>query len=455
MTISNSTISNDQEKFLAAQLLMNAQQKLIAQSICDKVTQPKGAGLTAYFVRYTRMNVPVTTLTEGTDPTASDFSLAQVTVTLDQWGDTITLTDIAQLTAKHPLMQQAMKLLADNAQRVIDREVQIVWLAGTNVQYGDASVTARANITSTMKVSDTVLHKARINLVNGGAPMRDGPTKEQVIGQATSASSIQGNNKYVAVCGPEVYADIMGTSTSLGTFVSVAMYANQKALYNAEVGEWLGIRWVMTNFIPAFTLFGNTTAAVASGATFGTGTPTVTISASGGSLATGTYYFKVTRKDLLRGFEEAISIPHTAAAVTGPSASIAFAFPATAGYVYNLYFDKTSGGGTSADSNLGLVQQNIAAGTTVTVTAASASTTTAPANIKVDGTVAAVYSVYIFGATACAWVGFQNLEVMVTPDTATTDNPLKLRRKVSYKFMGKTVITNQNFMLRLELAASY
>ena len=45
-------------------------------------------------------------------------------------------------------MQQATELLADNAQRVIDREVQKVWLAGTNVFYGDNTVTSRGAITS-------------------------------------------------------------------------------------------------------------------------------------------------------------------------------------------------------------------------------------------------------------------------------------------------------------------
>ena len=93
--ITSSTTSTDQEKFLAAKLLSRSLQKLVAASLCDKVEQKKGAGLTAYFVRYKRMNVPLVPLTEGTDPSNSSFSLEQVTVTLDQWGDVITLTDVA------------------------------------------------------------------------------------------------------------------------------------------------------------------------------------------------------------------------------------------------------------------------------------------------------------------------------------------------------------------------
>src|SRR5690242_10680194 len=121
--ITNTTITSDQRKFLAAKLIARSQNKLVAASLCEKVAQPEGTGLTAYFVRYNRMYLPFATLTEGTSPSNSTFDLTSYSVTLDQWGDVITLTDVSKLTAAHPLVQQALDLLADNAQRVIDREV--------------------------------------------------------------------------------------------------------------------------------------------------------------------------------------------------------------------------------------------------------------------------------------------------------------------------------------------
>jgi N4-gp56 family major capsid protein len=445
--ITNTVVTKDQEKFLSAQLLANAHQRLVAHGLLDKEKQPNGTGLTAYFVRYKRMNVPVVSLSEGTDPTNSTFELEEVTVTLDQWGDYLILTDVAQLTAKHPLMQRAMALLADNAQRVMDREVQIVWLAGTNVQYGDASVTSRSAVTSSMKVTDAVIHKARITLGNNGAQPHGGRVVEQEVKSAAAAGPFQ-NRKYVAICGLEVEADIQGATN----FVAVAQYQNAKVIYNAEVGEYLGVRWVVTNFIAKFAMLGNTTAAVVSGASAGITGMTITAVDGGGSLTSATtYYFKITRKNLLRGFEEDISIEHTmASAATGNNESFTFAFPSTSGYVYNLYFGSATG-----DSNLKLHSQNNAAGTTATVTSVPASTTTAPANVKTDGTVSAIHPVYIIGAEACGWVGLQNLQVKVSGDQTTTDNPLGLRKTVGYKFMGKTVIKNQSFMIRLEVASAY
>lgn len=453
---STTGLSYDRKKFLAATLLQRTHLKLVASSICDKEKQEKGTGAIAYFVRYKRMFVPMTALSEGVDPADSTIELEELSVTLDQWGDVLTITDLAVLETSHPLLQQCMELLSDNAQRVIDREVQIVWMAGTNVQYGDGSVTSRATITTSMKVTDAVITKARVTLVAGGAMGRSGPANAVEVGRADAASTITGGNQFVGICGAQVMGDIMNPSTSLGTWAAVQTYNNAKASYNSEVGSWLNIRWVETNFIPQFTMLGSTTAAVASGNAFGTDTPVVTAVDGGGSLgSSATFFYKVTRKDKTRGFEEAISVAHsTASAATSNNESFTFNFSSlTAGYVYNLYFDSVAGGGTGTDATLKLVTANIAVGTTVTVTAV-ATGATAPANVNTTGT-PTIHVVYIHGSFSCVWVGLQDLEVITSGDVATPDNPLKLRKTIGYKFMGKTMIKNQSFMLRLEVASAY
>lgn len=455
MAISNSTISTDQEKFLVNKLLDRSSLRLVMAGVCDQVSMKEGAGLTAYMVRYKRMYVPTTTLTEGTTPSdTSTFSLEEVSVTLDQWGDYLTINDVPQLTAKHPVMQQCVELLADNAARVMDREITIVMLAGTNIQYGDGSVTTRATITSGMKISDTVIGKVRVTLVDAGAPPRGDSSGDAK--QVATSGNFQKGGKYVAICGPQVIQDVMQPSTSFGTWVSAATYANAKQLYAAEAGEWLGLRFVETNFIPKFTLLGNTTTAVVSANAFGTDTPVVTAVDGGGSLTSSTtYYFKVTRKDLLRGFEENISIEHTmSSAATANNESFTFNFSSlTAGYVYNLYFGSSTG-----DSNLKLVAANIAVGTTTTVTAVPSSTTTAPANLRnsLDGNdPSTVHPVFIVAEAALGWVGFYKSKFLMSPVGATNTDPLAQRRTVGYKFFGKAVVKDQTRLLRLEVASSY
>lgn len=446
--IVNSVISKDQEKYLVNKLLDRSSLRLVMGGLCDSISMREGAGLTAYMVRYKRMNVPVTVLSEAITPTQSTFALEEVTVTLDQWGDFLEISDVAQLTAKHPLMQQCTDLLADNAARVMDREITIVMLAGTTVQFGDGSVVARGSLTSAMVISDTIVQKVRVTMVNAGAPPRGGPSGD-ARAVATSGNFQNGNN-YVAVCGPEVIGDIQRPSTSFGTWVSAATYNNAKALYASEVGTWQGVRFVETNFIPKFVLFGNTTVAAAAGADAG-GTG-FTTAVSTGTLSNATYYWKITRKDLLRGFEEAISIEHTTATGAGTS-SLQFTAPSTAGFVYNIYLGSSTG-----DANLKLASENLAASGVVNITAVSASTTTPPASLRNSGDgldPAAVHPVFVVAEAALAWAGFYKSRVLMSPTGATKDDPLAQRRTVGYKFFGKAVIKDQTRLLRLEVASTY
>lgn len=471
-----STTVNDQEKYLHDKLISRAMIRVVGASVLENVTLPEGVGLVANFVRYNRMNLPMSALSEGVAPSNSTFTLSLVQVTIDQWGDMVTLSDVSQLTTKHPLVDQATQLLADNAQRVIDREIQLVWLAGTNIQYGDASVTSRAAITSALKATDVAIHKARITMVNNGAPPRGGPSGGLILGSAdgagaqdkgfnkgngaSSSGSINQGQHYVALCGPEVIADIMATGTSLGTFASQAMYADQKALYNGEVGTWLGVRWVESNFLPKFQLLGNTTAAVSSASAFGTDTPVVTAVTTGGTLTSATaYFYKVTRKKLDRGFEEYISIAHnTTSTSTGDNESFTFNFTGlTAGYVYNLYFDTVQAGGTGTDATLGLVSANIAVGTTVTVTGVGLSASgTPPASVPTSPSTLNVYPIYLCAEDFGSWVGLQKLRVMVSGDTPTIGgNELLQLKSIGYKFFGKCVIKDQLRFLRIEVSSGY
>ncbi len=456
--VTSTTTVYDNEKFLAAKLLQRAHLKLVAASVCDKVMQPKGSGLTFNFVRYTRMNVPVVTLTQGTPPSNSAFpSLETVTGTLDQWGDYIKITDVAQLTTKHPLVQIATDLLSDNAQRVIDREVQIVMIAGTNVQYGDGSVTTRATITTSLTVTDKSLHKARITMENNGAPPRSGPSnmKENAMGGPLSGT-LRAGNHYVAICGPELAADVQGMAAATNMWVNVTQYQDKTASYNGEIGTYLGFRFVGTNFIPKFTRLGSVTAAVASTATDGV-TVTAINSPSGGTLKSSTTFFwKVTRKDKTRGFEEAISIAHsTATAATGDDEAFDFLTPATAGYLYNLYFDAVVDGGTGTDATLGLVTANIEPATTTRVLTEATSTTTPPANNNTTGPVTSVYPMFIIAEQALAWIGLQDLKTMVTGNEPDKSDPLGQFTTMGYKFMAKAAILDQNRLLRVEFASNY
>lgn len=448
ITSATSTLSYDREKYLVNKLLEIAEQKLVMKSICDKDSMRKGAGLTAYMVRYKPMNLPTSALTEGTPPTEGSIELEEVTVTLEQWGHWLKFSDVVELTTKHPLFQQAQEMLADNAARCMDREIQLVMLAGTTVYYGDGTtVSSRDTITSAMTLKSALLFKVRAALVRAGAP---NPGKVSHGAKTANASgTVNAGGLYTLIAGPEVINDLQLEGS--GAFLPYAQYSNAKALEHGEVGQWAGFRFVETNFIPVYKLLGSETAAVSSGNAFGTNTPVVTRVGSGGSLDDATtFYYKVTRKSLQDGFEDEISVRHSTATAAA-SSSMTFNFSSlTAGYVYNLYF-----GDTDADADLFLVSENIAVGTTVTVTTVPTSGDSAPASLLAGGSDPnAVHVVYIVAGQAIGWTGFYDTKFLRSPAGASVTDPLAQVKTIGYKFFGKAVIKDQTRLVRLEVASA-
>lgn len=447
--INNSVITKDQEKFLVARLLERSYQKLVMDAVCENLTMKEGVGLTAYFVRYKRMNVPVETLTEGTTPDASSFELEQVDVQLDQWGDYVVLTDVALLTAKHPLMQQAQLLLADNAARVLDREITIVLLAGTNIQYFDGNVVSRDDIQAGDIMNSDVASKANITLTMGGASPIGGMRQDS---KKNSQPNYNASLEFLAIVGPYIKHDILRPSVNFGSFIQNNVY-NQKGsgVTMGALGKWLGFLWIETNFIPIFTLFGNKVTAAAAGAGAGgcTGVTVATSNGAGTLTASTTYYWKVVRRSKLRGFPENISIIHSTATGVGEDT---FTFTFDSNYYYDLYF----GSAGASDSDMKLVGTGYT-GEAVEVGAVPTSTTTAPANIRADNDndPSAVHIVFMSGESAIAWAGFYQPRFMVSPAGATNTDPLDQRRTVGYKFFGKAVIKNNDFFMRVEVASSF
>ncbi len=447
--VSKSITSKDQEKYLVAKLLERSFNKLVMNAVCDNLPMREGAGDTAYMVRYKRMNVPVESLTEGVTPDASMIDLDEVTVQLDQWGDYLILTDVVQLTTKHPLLQEARKLLADNAARVLDREITLVMLAGTTIQYFDGSVASRPAIINSMIMNNDVIGKVNVTLSRAGAsPM--GVNRED--SKEDDSDNYNKEMTYIAICGPEVKQDILRPNVNFGTFIQNNVY-NQKGtgVTVGAIGKWAGCLWIETNFIPVFTLFGNKTTASGTGAAPNSMTGVTLTATTGGSLTSATAYgYKIVRRSKLRGFPENISIAHT---ITpgGSNTRLDFAFDA------NYYYDVYAGITPFGDTDLKLVGVGYT-NETLHLDAITTSTTTAPANINATGAAddaSAVHPVFIVGENAMAWCGFYKPRFLVSPEGPTNTDPLAQRRTIGFKFYGKAVIKNNDFMLRLELACSF
>lgn len=404
-----SAFSADAQTYIAAQTLMRIKRDVIVYGLGKKEKLPNRFSKTFQYTRYDKLNLPKSALTEGVTPTTNaEVSISTVQAVMDQWGDFVNLSDVLDLTVKHPVMQQAIALLAEQASETIDREVIKVLMANTSVYYPGA-VTSRPNITTTSYVDTALVRKVVANLRSRGAHPYEG-------------------RMLMGLIDPFVEMDLSGDST----FQNAASYSNILVLQNGEVGRWMGVRWVSSNLLP-------TLVRISGGSSASSG-------ASGGSLANSTtYYYKIARVSNSLGFEDGVTVEGSQA--TGASdEAIAITVPATTGYTYNVYFGDTPGGA------LYLVESLVAPGDTVTVLAVPTSGNTAPATPAASVT---VHYSWIMGREAFAVPELMSLQTFVTPKAASDSDPLAQRRKASWKVMFKAVICNEQFLARLESESAY
>jgi N4-gp56 family major capsid protein len=396
--------------YIAAKLLMIAQKTLVLYQICDKAQMKFGEGRTFQYSRYDRIPLPQAPLTEGVSPSGLAMSVGVVTGVLDQWGAWTGLTDVAIDSVKHPVLQQAISLLSNNARETIDREIFKVAASGTNIYYPN-SVSARSGIGASDKLSSTLIGKVVANLRQDGAiPYADG--------------------LYMGVVDHFAEDDMMIDTT----FVDAAKYGAIKQLYVNEIGTWKGVRWVTTNSMPILRLLSG-----ASGAS----------SATGGSLANSTTYnAKVAVVDKMTGHETYLSATFNAA--TGMSAtSVDITIPAlpagaTSGSKMRLYFG--SNGGT-----LYLAANDIDPSSTynqkTVPTSGSVAQAAPPATY-------AIHLTFVFGKEAMACIELNKMKATLTPNVASDSDPLAQRRKAGWKADFKAVICNEDFMARIEHTAT-
>lgn len=402
----SSNFSSDVSTYIAKKTLMIALKQLVLYQLCDKAQLPKMNGRTFQYTRYNRVVLPQSALTEGTTPGDTAMSISVVTAVMDQWGAVIPISDVAIDSVVHPVLQKAIELAGYQAKETVDREIMLVFLAGTNIFYPNA-ITARGSLTTSDKLASASASKMVANLRANGAMPFD-------------------SSHFMGVVDPYSEEDMIADST----FVAAAQYSNIKQLMNQEIGAWKGVRWVRCNTIPSIGL-----ATGASAATSGTS----------GSLANSTAYdFKLAVVNPNTGHEDFITALFSG--TTGMAAtSLDITVPALpSGAIANSLFRLYAG---SSGGTLYLKASDIAASSTYNVktipTSGNVAQVAPPSGVR-------VHFAFVIGKEAVSCVELNKIQAYLTPAVPSDSDPLVQRRKVGWKCDFKAVICNQNFLARLE-----
>jgi N4-gp56 family major capsid protein len=441
-TNQSSNFSSDVRNYLAEKVLPLAKRQLTAYQFADKLKLPENMGTTYTATRYSRLNLPFAPLSEGVPSVGEPMTISQAQGVAQQWGDSVTITDVAEITIAHDVFKQGIKLVAMQLSETMERNAYTGTngiMAGSNVNYA-GSVASRANLAATNVLSPHEINRA-VNVLNiSGAPRFGDPANEDYEENAKTKKSVV-RPHYVAISHPSSIQD-MRENTLVSTAWSYSAINN---LYNMGLGEWGGVYFTESNMVPFWT---------------GAAAVAITPSTTGGVLTTGNYIIQVTAAPSLTSMEQVIYQQSAATAVgTTTTGSFSVTLPTKAGYVFNVYISAV---GSASVVNLGLSTSGptngpmagqatqLASAATVVITGVGASQVPPAA----PATGVSVYPTFVFGENAYGAVELDGakFEYLKEADKSDRHNQLRL---IAWKIFYGMIILNQAFMMRIESGSAF
>ena len=223
-------LSAEMKTFYDMTLIDEAAPALVHDQFGQKRPIPKNGGKTIEFRKFAPLTKALTPLTEGVTPEGKSLDVTTVTAEVSQYGDFIVMSDMLEMTAIDNVVVEALKLLGRQGGATLDTVVRNILHTGTNVMYcpklaaggAETAVTSRAALDNTCKLTVKVVQKVVAKL------------------RAQNAPTISG--KYVAIIHPYAAYDLMRDPE----WIDAHKYAQPDNLFEGEIGEIAGVRFVQT-----------------------------------------------------------------------------------------------------------------------------------------------------------------------------------------------------------------
>ena len=229
-TTTTQDLSPEMKTYYDMTLIDEAGSNLVHDQFGQKRPIPANGGKTIEFRKFSPLAKATQPLTEGVTPSGNNLNVSTVTATVNQYGDYIVQSDVLELTALDNTILEAAKLLGRQAGVTLDTVVRNVLHTGTNVTYcpkkdadgNETEVTSRADLDESAMLTVDVVNQVVAKLRAQNAPTIDG--------------------KYIAIIHPYVAYDLMRDPE----WIDAHKYAAAQCLYEGEIGEMAGVRFVQT-----------------------------------------------------------------------------------------------------------------------------------------------------------------------------------------------------------------
>lgn len=205
-------------------LLAVTKPNMIHAQFGQKVAIPKGKGKTIAWDKMSPLPKAKVPLTEGITPEGTAINISRVTAEPQQYGAYVSTTDQFEFFTHDPSPEvlRINEVLGDNAGETLDSLTADVLSTGTNVQYAGGK-TARASLTASDVLTVEEIRKAVRTL------------------KGNRAKTLKGG-KYVAIVHTDVAHDLMSDPD----WKYPHQYVDTKQIYDGEIGELYGVKFVET-----------------------------------------------------------------------------------------------------------------------------------------------------------------------------------------------------------------
>ena len=184
--------------------------------------------------------VATTPLLEGVTPSGSKLSNQDYTVTLAQYGDFVTITDVVEDTHTDNVLQQATDILGEQAAVTVETLRFNVLKAGVNVFYGTA-VAGRANMVNAITLAD----QRRVTTALNG---QNAKKITQVVASNPDYNTKSVEASYMAIVHPDCETDVR----SMTGFKPVADYGPHTTPFEGEIGSTEQVRYLTSTVFAPF-----------------------------------------------------------------------------------------------------------------------------------------------------------------------------------------------------------
>ena len=223
--------------YAAKEFLERAIPYLVIEKFGQSKPLPANNSKTMIFRRYNALDTTPNILIEGVTPSGKPLTSTDVTVTLEQMGDRITITDVILDTHEDPVLKQAQEVLGEQAAQMIEVSRFGVIKAGTNAYMANGTLRTDVNTPITLSLQRKVTRYLKRQMAKKITKI---VRSTAAYGTANVAPS------YIALCHSDCEADIR----NLPGFVPVEEYG-QLTPYDSEIGKCEDVRYVYsTIFLP-------------------------------------------------------------------------------------------------------------------------------------------------------------------------------------------------------------